>query len=272
MKVWNFTYSRRIDRPFYQDLNPFELKLDEYTFMKGNTDLRPQYTNSIGVTHTYKYKLNASLNYSHVKDIFTQLIDTTERSKSFISKRNLATQDVISLNVSYPFMYKTFMSFVNMNTNYSMYKADFGEGRKVDIEAAAFSLYSQNTYKFGKTKTWTAELTGFYNAPTVYMGTFRAKSMWGIDAGIQKQLMKGKATIKASVSDIFRTMRFSGENEFAGQKSNFTSRWESRQFKLNFTYRFGNSQVKAAKQRSTAADEEAKRVQQSSGGMGIGGQ
>jgi iron complex outermembrane receptor protein len=272
MKVWNFTYSRRIDRPFYQDLNPFELKLDEYTFMKGNIDLRPQYTNSIGVTHTYKYKLNASLNYSHVKDIFTQLIDTTERSKSFISKRNLATQDVISLNVSYPFMYKTFMSFVNVNTNYSMYKADFGEGREVDIEAAAFSLYSQNTYKFGKTKTWTAELTGFYNAPTVHMGTFRAKSMWGIDAGIQKQLMKGKATIKASVSDIFRTLRFRGENEFAGQKSNFTSQWESRQLKLNFTYRFGNSQVKAAKQRSTAADEEAKRVQQGSGGMGIGGQ
>lgn len=272
MKVWNITYSRRIDRPFYQDLNPFELKLDEYTFMKGNIDLRPQYTNSIGITHTYKYKLNASLNYSHVQDIFTQLIDTTERSKSFISKRNLATQDVISLNVSYPFMYKTFTSFVNLNTNYSMYKADFGEGREVDIQAAAFSLYSQNSYRFGKTKTWTAELTGFYNAPTVHMGTFKAKSMWAIDAGIQKQLMKGKATLKASVSDIFRTLRFKGENEFAGQKSNFTSQWESRQFRLNFTYRFGNSQVKAAKQRSTAADEEAKRVQQGSGGMGIGGQ
>jgi iron complex outermembrane recepter protein len=90
MKVWNITYSRRIDRPFYQDLNPFELKLDEYTFQKGNTELRPQYTNSFGLTHTYKYKLNIALNYSHVNDIFTQLIDTTERSKAFISKRNLA--------------------------------------------------------------------------------------------------------------------------------------------------------------------------------------
>ena len=48
MKQWNITYSRRIDRPAYQDLNPFEFKLNEYTFMKGNTLLRPQYTNSIG--------------------------------------------------------------------------------------------------------------------------------------------------------------------------------------------------------------------------------
>ncbi len=43
---WGLRYSRRIDRPAYQDLNPFEFKLDEYTFQKGNINLRPQYTNS----------------------------------------------------------------------------------------------------------------------------------------------------------------------------------------------------------------------------------
>ncbi|WP_163592767.1 outer membrane beta-barrel protein, partial [Klebsiella pneumoniae] len=40
----NLTYSRRIDRPTYQDLNPFENKLDELTYEKGNAFLRPQYT------------------------------------------------------------------------------------------------------------------------------------------------------------------------------------------------------------------------------------
>jgi hypothetical protein len=74
--------------------------------MKGNTQLRPQYTNSFGLTHTYKYKLNTQLNYSHVKDIFTQLPDTTDKSKSFLTKRNLATQDIVSLNISYPYQKK----------------------------------------------------------------------------------------------------------------------------------------------------------------------
>ena len=83
MSQWSFTYSRRIDRPAYQDLNPFEFKLNEYTFMKGNTELRPQYTNSFGVTHTYKYKLNTTINYSHVKDIFSQIPHTTEKTKAF---------------------------------------------------------------------------------------------------------------------------------------------------------------------------------------------
>jgi iron complex outermembrane receptor protein len=106
MNQWSISYSRRIDRPSYQSLNPFEFKLDEYTFMKGNTQLTPQYTNSFGITNTYKYKLTTTLNYSHVKDVFTQIIDTAERSKAFITQKNLATQDIVSLNISYPLQIK----------------------------------------------------------------------------------------------------------------------------------------------------------------------
>jgi hypothetical protein len=269
-KVWNVAYSRRIDRPAYQDLNPFEFKLDEYTFQRGNTELRPQYTNSASVSYTYNFKLNAKVNYSHVKDMFTQLLDTTEGSKTFISKQNLAEQNIVGLNLSYPVMYKNFTSFINVNSFYSKYNADFGTGRAVDLDAYGLNLFTQNSLKLGKTKTWTAELTGFFNAPTVFMGTFRSKTMWGVDAGVQKTVLKGKGTVKAAVSDVFGSMQFRGVSDFAGQVSNVTARWESQQVKLNFTYRFGNSQVKAAKQRATGADEESKRVGGSGGGIGIG--
>jgi iron complex outermembrane recepter protein len=254
----SLTYSRRIDRPVYQDLNPFEFKLDEYTFMKGNINLRPQYTHSFGVTHMYKFKLTTTVNYSHVDDIFAQLIDTAEGSKAFVSKRNLATQDIVSLNVSYPFQKKNFSSLLSVNTNYSHYKANFGEGRTVDISAAAFRFFTQNSLKFAK--TWTAELIGMYNAPTVMMGTFRMKAIFNVDLGMQKQVLQGKGTIRASVSDVFHTMRIKGTSSFAGQETNHQFRFESRQFKLNFVYRFGNSQVKAARQRATGTDEENRRV------------
>jgi hypothetical protein len=271
MKQWNLTYSRRIDRPFYQDLNPFEFKMDEYTFQKGNINLRPQYTNSLGLTHTYKYKLNVTANYSHVKDIFTQLIDTTERSKAFMSKQNLATQDVVSLNVSYPFAYKTFSSFINFNSNFSQYHATFGEGRKIDLNAFGLSLFTQNSLKLDKKKLWTAELTTIYNAPTIHMGTFRTKSIWMIDAGVQKQVLKGQGTVRASVSDVFNSMKIRATSDFAGQQANFTGKPETQQLKLNFSYRFGNKQVKAARQRATGADDENKRTQ-GGGGIGIGQQ
>jgi hypothetical protein len=267
---WGLSFSRRIDRPAYQDMNPFEFKMDEYTFMKGNTNLRPQYTNSIGITNSYKYKLNTRLNYSHVTDIFAQLIDTAEQSKTFMSKQNLATQDIVSLNISYPFTYKKFSSFVNFNSSYSAYKADFGEGRKVDTDVFTYNVFAQNSLKIGK--TWTAEMSGFYSSPSIWGGTMKSRAMGGMDMGLQKQVFKNKGTIKASMSDVLKTMRWKGVSDFAGQVMLASGRWESRQFKLNFSYRFGNAQVKAARQRKNAIEEENKRTQGGGTGIGAGGQ
>lgn len=268
MNQWGLSYSRRIDRPVYQDLNPFEFKLDEYTFMKGNTNLRPQYTNIVTLTNSYKYKLNTSLSYSHVKDVFTFLVDTTETSKSFLTRKNLATQDVVALNISYPFMYKTYSAFVNFSGNYSHYKADFGGGsRVVDLNAASFNIYMQHSYSFGKKQEWTGEISGWYNSPAIWEGAFKSKSMWTMDAGLQKTIFKGNGTFKVSVSDIFFSMKFSGYSNFAGQYSRFSGTFESRQFKTALTWRFGSNTVNAARQRKDASEEEKKRTK-SSGGFG----
>lgn len=268
MKQWSFSYSRRIDRPAYQDLNPFEFKLDEYTFQKGNVALRPQYTNALSVTNIYKYKLTSTLTYSHVADVFTQIVDTLEKSKAYLTKRNLATQNIVSLNVNYPFTYKNYSFFANLTTYYSHYRADFGGGNRiVDLDVFSYNFFMQNNLKFGKKKDWTAELSGFYNAPGLWQGTFESIAMYSIDAGMQKTLFKGKANVKVAVSDIFKTLKFQGTSNFAGQYLVASGNFESRQFKVNLTYRFGNNQVKASRNRKTGTDDESKRV----GGGGGGG-
>jgi iron complex outermembrane recepter protein len=268
MNQWGISYSRRIDRPAYQDLNPFEFKLDEYSFLKGNTSLRPQYTNIVTLRNTYKYKLNTSLSYSHVADVFTQLVDTADKSKSFMTKKNLATQDVFALNISYPFMYKAYTAFVNLSGNYSHFKADFGGGNRViDLDVFTFNIYMQHSIKLGKKKLWTAEASGWYNSPSIWQGTFESRQMWTLDAGLQKQIFKGKGTFKISVSDMFFSMKWKGESNFAGQKMIASGNWESRQLRTSLNWRFGNNQVKAARQRKDASEDEKKRTQ-GGGGMG----
>ena len=265
---WGLTYSRRIDRPAYQDLNPFEMKLNEYTYQRGNINLRPQYSNIFSLTNTYGYKLTTSLTYSHVADVFTQLIDTAEQSKSFISKQNLATQDVVAFNVSYPFSYKNYSAYINTGANYSKYEADFGGGnRKINLDVFTYNIYMQHSYKFGKTKQWTAEASGFYNSPTIWQGTFKSREMYSVDAGLQKTIFNGKGNFKVSVTDIFHTMRWKGESNFSGQQTIASGNWESRQLRTSLTWRFGNSKVKAARQRKSSLDDEQKRTQ-SSGGIG----
>ncbi|MEO7923647.1 MAG: TonB-dependent receptor [Chitinophagaceae bacterium] len=269
MKQWTIAYSRRIDRPAYQDLNPFEFKLNDYTFMRGNIYLRPQYTNSFSLTNIYKYKLVTKLNYSHVKDIFAQIPDTVkgEPTKGFLQKRNLAKQDVWSLGISYPFQYKWYSFFATTNANYSHYQADYGVGnRKVDLKVFSYTYFMQNSFKLGK--GWNGEISGLFISPSVWQGIIKSKAMGNVDIGLSKTLFKGQGTIKAAVSDVFQTMKWGGTSDFTGVKSTFHGHGEMPQFKLNFNYRFGNSQVKAARQRKSAVEEETKRTEGGGNGMG----
>lgn len=264
--IWSITYSRRIDRPSYQNLNPFEFKLDEYTSQKGNTQLRPQYTNSFGITNIYKSKLTTTLNYSHVNDIFTQLLDTAERSKTFVTQKNLATADIISLNISLPVQHKWYGALFNVNSNYSHNRANFGSGRTIDLDAFTVSIFTQQTFKLGK--GFTGEVSGLYNSPFIAQGTFKGLSFWNLDAGLQKTLFKGRGNLKISVSDIFHTQQFRGSQTFVGQYTYFHFTPETRLLKTSFVYRFGSNQVKGARQRKSGLEDENKRVGSQGGGIG----
>lgn len=160
------------------------------------------------------------------------------------------------------------MLFTNFSTYYAMYKADFGGGnRKINLNVFSYNIFMQHSLKFGKKKAWSAELSGFYNAPTVWQGTFKSKPIWSADGGLQKTILKGKGTLKTSVSDIFKSLKFKGTSNFAGQSLTASGNFESRQLKLNFTYRFGSNQVKGVRNRKSASEDEQKRTE-SGGGLG----
>jgi len=264
MKMWSFSYSRRIDRPSYQNLNPFEFNLDKYTFQRGNPNLQPQYTNSFSVTNIYKYKLTTTLNYSHVNDVFA-MIPKSEGTKAFITNENVANQDIVSLNVSMPFQYKWYSLFFNVNTYYSKFKGQATD-YNVDADVVSFNLYAQQTFKLSKTTT--AELSGFYTAPSIWQGAFKTKALGSLDAGVQQTLFKGKVTAKATYSDLLNTFHWSATSKTTGQTLLANGGWESRQFKINLNYRFGNNKIRQARQHKSGLEEENQRTQ---GGGGLGG-
>lgn len=263
---WTLAYSRRIDRPVYKDLNPFEYRINEYTFHKGSIDLKPQYAQSISLTHTYGFRLNTTLTYSRTTDMFGQVADTAAGVKGYLYSRNIARQDMLGLNISYPLQYGPYSLFTNVHTYYASYRLDDGPGRKISLDRTTFSLFMQHGLRFAK--TWTAELSGFYNSPSVWQGSLRAGSIWSMDAGIQKQWLAGRVNLKLSISDLFKTLKWTAEGNFAGQSLQANGSQDSRQFRIQFGYRFGNSKVKAARQTPGGAEEERKRTQ---GAAGLGG-
>ncbi len=253
------SYSRRIDRPRYQDLNPFEYQLDELTYRKGNPFLLPQYTNIVELRHTFKNKLTTTLSYSHITDVFAQVTDTISGNKSYIQQRNLAEQDIISLSVNFPFnLTKWWSVYTNGNLYNTQYNAVFEDQKEIDLNATVFSIYMQQTFKLGK--GWTTELSGFYNSPSIWGGTYETSAIWNLDLGVQKKFWKDNATLRVSVTDIFFTMPWTGVSEFGGLYIFASGQYESRQLKANFNWRFGNKQVKASRNRKSGIDDLNQRV------------
>ena len=268
---YRVNYSRRIDRPRYQDLNPFRYQLDELTFQEGNPFLLPQYTNSYQFTYTFNYRYTASISYSRTTDFFTQLTDIQSDSASFITLKNLDTRDVWSANISAPVqVLKWWNMYTNLNLSRTQNLGDFNapgeEGREVDVSRTTFNLYQQHTINLPKKIS--LEVSGFYSSPSIWGANYLTEDFWGINVGTQIRLLKEKAILKLSVSDVFNSMQWRGEQNFGELNFIASGGWESQQFKVNLTYNFGNDKVKSSRRRKTGLQDESSRV--NSGGNGPG--
>ena len=253
----NLTYSRRIDRPSYQDLNPFENKLDELTYEKGNAFLKPQYTDNLELTHTLFSMINTTVGYSYVVNYATQVTDTIGNATN-VQQQNLATQKIYSFSIgsSLPIR-KWWNGYANVWYNYQVFDGKV-TNKPVHTELPMWGAYLQNTFTLSK--NYSAELSGWYNGSNIWGATWMTKPQGGMDIGLQKQFWDKKASLKLSVTDIFLTEPWKANSDFGGLKVNAGGSWESRTFRLNFTYRFGNSNVKASRQRETGLESESKRI------------
>ncbi len=251
------TFSRRIDRPTYQDLNPFENKLDELTFEKGNAFLQPQYTSNVELNHTFMGMITTTAGYSFVKDFATQATDTTGNA-TFVQQKNLGKQQIISFSIGAPTpINKWWNGYANIWYNYQMFDGTIGENT-VNVNVPSYGAYLQQSFTLGK--NYTTEISGWYNGPSVWGGTWKTKPQGGVDVGLQKQLLKQQATLKISITDIFFTSPWNATNNFGGLFIDGGGKWESRTTRLSFSWRFGSSQIKNSRDRKTGLESEAKRI------------
>jgi hypothetical protein len=261
----NATYSRRIDRPSYQDLNPFENKLDELTYQKGNPMLLPQFTNSIELSPTFNGFPVLTIGYSHTNDVFTQILkrDTRDTRATFITQENLADHRnwTLTLNAPTPIA-KWWDGFVSLTGFRSHFRADFSTPETpnfvVDQAFNAFNAYAEQNIKLPK--GFGLQVSGWYNS-RAFWGTLRSKPQGALDIGLQKKVLNDKGELRLRVGDVLGTAGWGGENLFTpGLKMLANGTWESQTVTLNFSYRFGSSEVKGARQRKTGLEDEKNRV------------
>ena len=252
-------YGRRINRPDYEDLNPFIHFLDRYTFEQGNPNLQPQFSHNIEISHTYKGFLTTTLNYSKTTNIITEVLEqNTIKNETFVKKSNIASQRQYGVSVAVGGQLKKWWSgnvYINVFNN--LYKGIVNNDY-ISIGATTGQLNISNQFKLSK--TWNAELSGFYQSPA-FEGVFKIQGLGALNMGVSKQIMKGKGTIRFSAKDILLTQKAKGTIVYSNIDAAFQQRRDSRQVALGFTYRFNKGKLKAGNsKRAGGASEEQQRV------------
>lgn len=253
----NINVGRRIDRPGYDDLNPFRELIDATTYAEGNPFLKPQLTYNTELTYTYKQSFFATLSYSLTSDNITRaLLQDNVSQLTVQTVVNLDQFNYFSLNLNFS---KKLTKWWTTNTSLLSYYGIYtGTIRDVAIDRGIPSFYLNTSNSFVLSKTVSMEGSFFYSYKAVD-GITIILPYHGLTIGAQFAVLKKKGTITTSVSDVFWRSYPSGVTQFNNVDEYWTSYRDSRVANVAFTYRFGKGQAGRIR-RTTGADEEKGRV------------
>ncbi len=249
-------YGRRIDRPYYADLNPFISPIDKFTYYTGNPFLKPSFTQSVQLSHTYKNKFTTTLSYSKSKDDIDeaiQIVDGIYYSMPF----NIGSKIVKSISVD-----GDFDPFKSLNVHV------YSELTNIASKSALFDtqLSTSGTYwyingniKWALPHSWTIEGNGYYQT-RLYNAQFILKSRWQMNLAVQKKV-SSKCTLRLGVNDIFYSSITNGIiTNLVQAQASWRNKSDSRNVSLSFSYRLGKTFDDKRKHTSNGAESEQNRV------------
>jgi hypothetical protein len=256
----NLSYSKRIQRPNYNHLIPFELYLDRYFLIQGNPSLKPMYSDSYELSYSYK-RYTFTTNYTTTKDIFNLIPyqDDITNKVTFIYG-NLDESRNISLTLSAPFQLKNWWT-IRTNANYYINYFTSSIPGQGDFSSTVGTFYFNASSRMNLQKGYSIEAFGFYASPST-TGIIRSGSRKNFSLGVRKSFLEDRASLQFRVADIFYMNNEKLRTDLVNQKVISEYRRDTRQFSLAFSYRFSRGDQFRSKNRSTGNFEEKSRSKQ----------
>ncbi len=259
---FDLNYSRRIQRPGYDQLNPFRFYIDHTTYKEGNPRLIAQTTHSFELTHAFNQKIFTTLSFSRTNDNITDTVSpsVSEAQVTVQSVNNLDSVDIFGLYFIVPVSVTKWWDTTN---NINLYTAKYnGNVSNTPLSSAGnftWNVSSNNNFKLGN--GYFAELSGEYRARERYAYD-HIEPIWLVNAGVQKKF--NNSTLKLAMTDIFRSNIIKARLNYTGYEENFAVGRDSQVVTLSYTYNFGHGNG-GARKRTGGADDIKQRAGGSNG-------
>lgn len=252
-------YSRRINRPRFQSLNPFRYFLNENNFQEGDPNIQPAIANKISLNYTFKNKL--------VFDLYWDRIDNAMSSLPFQDNENLSLRSIhtnliydrqLSLDIRYSEFVTNWMwmgietSFFNMENKFLSLE---NENQRIKNEIYGFFLQAQNYIILDKAQTLTLTLSNTFLS-NILVGSYEYdRPQYAFNIDIQKTFLNRRLVLNLSSEDVFNTNNIPLTSRYLDQNNSFFAMPESQKIRFGVRYKFGNFKL-SDNSRATNTDEE----------------
>ncbi|WP_316748078.1 outer membrane beta-barrel protein [Pedobacter gandavensis] len=242
----SLSYAKNINRPAYESLIPYELFVDNYTAIRGNAFLRPEYTHTFSWNQLYKrYSLN--LAYTRSTDAISDFIIYEQKELRFIeTKGNFLARQLLSATFTFPVKVTNWWSMNNRAAVYHQtvkLPATFDPDGIQKRSKTNFTLSSMNSFKLGKGLA--AEMAAYYRSASIY-SIYNVSALSNVSLGISKSVFKDRGSIKLDASDIFYNNYVIASTTVAPLISEGLTKNDTRRIRLTFRYSF-DKQMKTKK-------------------------
>lgn len=248
-------YSRRINRPNYENLNPFRIISNDFSYNEGNAFLKPSFTNNLEANFTYK-NLDSRIFYSSFKNGIEQasLINPITMQNNFVWM-NYLNVDSFGLAQTYNLKvtkWWTSLNSLSINHNkstltispqiYKGWTANFSSSNDFSLNKATTAFFNVSyNQDFGGTS-----------------GNFASSAYSTVDVTFKYLALNKKLQLSISGSNIFNGIG-SSYQIMNGVKQNFRNIWDSQSVRISLNYKFGNDKI-STKERPTGNSDEIDRL------------
>lgn len=257
----SFTYSKRISRPDYSNLNPFKYFVSPNNYIVGDPFLQPAFTNSFDLSYLLKQNFYFSLfsNITTGQITQTPILESGTNSYKTIS---------VNLDRSYSYGLNTYLSFNIKKWWQSSINLTAGlNGVKTIVSNSIYQshnfnvfIFNNNQFKISDKRKVTAEINLMYQPKGFTQGMFTLGRMLDFSISFKKGFKDNKSALVFSVTDIFNSAYVTAKVNLQDQYSFIYGNYNRRGVKIAFSYKFGKKNIQQSREKKSSIEEEQKRL------------
>ena len=252
-----FSYSKRITRPTYNDIAPYVFFWGPRTFSAGNTSLYPSIADAVSASYHIRQWL-ISLQFSHSRREIVIMQPELDPEANTITYRsqNLRYMNTLALSGSYTLGVSPWWE---VQTNLTAQLQIARTGHMVEnISRHLYGISMNITNQFRLPKNFSAEISGTYQSNTL-SGLTQFLPSGSLNVGVQKNMGR-HGIIRFSADDILNTTAWRLKTDKSAEfYSRWTYHWHNRFVRLTYTRTLGNKDLRSVKVKS-GSEEERNRV------------